>query len=278
MPAPLFSVILPTFNRPEMLQEAVDSVLAQTIPELECIVVDDASAEPVVVLHDSRVRVVRRPMNGGPGAARNTGIALASGRYVVFLDDDELFTKDRLEVALEGLERAEIALCWRRSKDEPMDPHRIRLEGSVGARVLEDAIPHLGVTALRRDTIQRFDERLRVCEDVEWWIRTAPGRSFATVPKFGCLMRSRPATYAQQVAGPRAAARLEILTWHAEYFATNPRAAAVQWRRLGFQARAAGNRTLAQRAFVRSLRYRVSPRTLWHLLHTLVPQGPHLGP
>ncbi|MBI4259617.1 MAG: glycosyltransferase family 2 protein, partial [Actinobacteria bacterium] len=102
---PLFSVIVPTHGRPAYLAEALASVAAQTIEDWEAVVVDDASPEPVEVPDDPRFRLVRRDENGGPGAARNSGLAAATGRYIAFLDDDDLFTPDRLEVALEGLQR-----------------------------------------------------------------------------------------------------------------------------------------------------------------------------
>lgn len=272
MDAPLFSVIIPTYGRQVHLTEAVESVLAQTVRDFECIVVDDASSEPAVVPSDPRVRLVRREVNGGPSAGRNSGLAVARGRYVAFLDDDELFTADRLEYALEGLGRADVALCWRRSLDDPRARGRI-LEGRPGAKVLEGEIPHVGVVALERLAVLPFDERLRSCEDVEWWVRLAPGRSIATVPKVGCMARERSSAYFRSVAGPRADARLRVLELHDDFFATHGRAAAFQWRKLGFHARSAGDHQVARRAFARSVRRRPSLRTMWHLI-TVVKSAP----
>ena len=70
---PIVSVILVTRNRPEMLREAVDSVLAQTERRFELIVVDDAGSTHVDVGPDPRIRVIRREARGGPAASRNTG-------------------------------------------------------------------------------------------------------------------------------------------------------------------------------------------------------------
>src|SRR5947207_2920851 len=115
---PLFSVIVPTYGRPKMLHDAINSVLGQTIDDLECIVVVDAGPESVVVDGDERLRVVRRDHNGGPAAARNTGVEHARGQYLAFLDDDDWFVPERLEIALEGLERAPVAICWSRFSDQ----------------------------------------------------------------------------------------------------------------------------------------------------------------
>jgi glycosyltransferase involved in cell wall biosynthesis len=86
------SVVIPTQERPHYLRRAIQSVLGQTFGDLELIVVDDgpsdATARLVGSYRDPRVRLVRHDSNRGVAAARNTGIAASSGRYVAFLDDD----------------------------------------------------------------------------------------------------------------------------------------------------------------------------------------------
>src|SRR5262249_44071462 len=125
---PTFSVIIPTYGRPRYLAEAVRSVLDQTVGDFECIVVDDASPDPVAVVDDARVRVVRRDVNGGPAAARNTGIDAARGRNLVFLDDDDLYTPERLAAAATGLARAPVTICHARHLDAE-DGRNRALEG-----------------------------------------------------------------------------------------------------------------------------------------------------
>jgi glycosyltransferase involved in cell wall biosynthesis len=78
---PEFSVIVPSFDRAEFLGDAIASVQEQTIGDFECIVVDDASPIPVNVSSDPRIRLIRREVNGGCSAARNTGLRAARGRY-----------------------------------------------------------------------------------------------------------------------------------------------------------------------------------------------------
>lgn len=96
---PLFSVVICTYNRADVVGAAIRSVLAQSLADFELIVVDDGSADdtPAVLasFDDRRVRVVRRP-NGGLSAARNTGIEAATGRFVIFLDDDDEATGEWL--------------------------------------------------------------------------------------------------------------------------------------------------------------------------------------
>lgn len=99
---PLISVIIPAYNCADVLPAAVASVAAQTATAWEVIVVDDCSSDdPAAALSayrtDSRVRVIRQPRNGGATAARNTGIAAATGRFVAFLDADDSWAPTKLE-------------------------------------------------------------------------------------------------------------------------------------------------------------------------------------
>src|SRR5437870_5691947 len=95
------SVILPTFNRSGSLPAAISSVLNQSITNLELIVVDDASTEDIEGLvsdiRDDRLKYIRRAVNGGAAAARNTGLAAATGDYIAFQDSDDLWLPGKLE-------------------------------------------------------------------------------------------------------------------------------------------------------------------------------------
>ena len=108
MTSPLFSVVIPVYNRPEALLRAVHSCLQQSLNDLEVIVVDDGSDEPVAArinsLGDSRVSCIRVEPNNGVSNARNVGMDHASGRYVAFLDSDDEFTVDKLVVCARAIE------------------------------------------------------------------------------------------------------------------------------------------------------------------------------
>ena len=102
------SVVIPTHDRGRVVVEAIESALAQTHPHLEVIVVDDGStddtAQRVARMNDPRVRYVHRP-HAGVSAARNTGIALATGDLVAFLDSDDLWKPHKLETEIAALAR-----------------------------------------------------------------------------------------------------------------------------------------------------------------------------
>jgi glycosyltransferase involved in cell wall biosynthesis len=106
-PSPRVSVVITTHDRPEFARRAIASARAQTMADLEIVVVDDASVSPIAVPSDDpRVRLVRREHAGGMCAARNAGLASARGAWVTFLDDDDELAPEMLEQALGAAERS----------------------------------------------------------------------------------------------------------------------------------------------------------------------------
>jgi glycosyltransferase involved in cell wall biosynthesis len=103
VPEPEVTIVITTRDRPDLIQGAVDSALAQTLRSIEVVVVDDASTEPVRLERvDKRVRVSRTEHLRGVCAARNHGLATACGRWVTFLDDDDRLLPDMLATSLEA--------------------------------------------------------------------------------------------------------------------------------------------------------------------------------
>lgn len=110
---PEVSVIVPTFNRKDLLKEALDSIKEQTFKDWECIIVDDGSADGTLDLvkeyerQDCRFRYFRRPSHFIKGAAscRNFGLAKSRGRYIQWLDDDDLISEDKFELQVTSLKK-----------------------------------------------------------------------------------------------------------------------------------------------------------------------------
>ena len=272
---PLFSIVIATYGRQALLARALDSVLHQTVDDFECIVVDDGSPHPVAVPRDSRIRLVRRHDNGGPAAARNTGIDEARGRYIAFLDDDDMYTRERLELALRGLRRTPLSICWRGNVSDHRPVANRVLEDSIYDTILEAEVPHLGQTALERTLAPHFNERYQAAEDTEWWLRVSYLATVSTVPRVGYLFRVHNEERHRNDLPARVRHRLLLLDEYSGYFAARPRAAAYQWKKIGLLAQGLGDLTLARSAFTRSLRLRPSPATLRHLTRSLGQSSGH---
>ena len=103
---PVVSVIIPTRRRPHLVARAVHSALAQTMADIEVIVVidgpDPESEKALAAIGDGRVRIVRLPRRFGSGGARNTGVAVARGAWIAFLDDDDQWFPPKIERQLEA--------------------------------------------------------------------------------------------------------------------------------------------------------------------------------
>jgi glycosyltransferase involved in cell wall biosynthesis len=108
--------MMAAYDSHETVRESVDSVLAQSVCELEIIVVDDASRRPIVEslcdVRDPRLRVVRRKRHGGPSAARNTALRLARSNLVSQLDSDDVWHPEYLDSILPRFEDAEVGLVY----------------------------------------------------------------------------------------------------------------------------------------------------------------------
>ena len=150
---PLFSVIIPTYNRRELLRRAIASVWAQTVTDYEVIVVDDGSSDGTweeLQALSSRVSALRQ-QNAGPGAARNLGVEHAQGEYLAFLDSDDLWFPWSLETYASGI-REHCAPAFIAGK-----PFRFRDEAA-----LSDATP----TPVRTNV---FPDYLASGSEWRWW-------------------------------------------------------------------------------------------------------------
>jgi glycosyltransferase involved in cell wall biosynthesis len=107
---PSLSVVVPTRNRAEYVRTAVESVLQQSLGEVEAVVVDDGSREPVRLPADPRVRVIRLPESRGLAAALNAGARDARGHWLGHLDDDDRLLPHMAEASLEAIERSDLPL------------------------------------------------------------------------------------------------------------------------------------------------------------------------
>ena len=182
---PSVSVVIPTFQRRGPVVEAVQSALAQTRGDVEVIVVDDGSTDgtaDALADIDRRVEVARRS-NGGPAAARNTGIRHARAPVVAFLDSDDRWRPGHLEevLGLLDLHPAAILACAQATALGGDALERPAGLTNAAPAVLLGGLLYTSAVAVRRESVEAvggFDEQLRVTEDSDMWCRLSLEGSF----------------------------------------------------------------------------------------------------
>ncbi len=247
----LFSIVIPTYNRVALLREALDSVFTQTFNDYEVIVVDDGSTDGTweeLLALGSRVHALRQE-NAGPGAARNLGARHAIGKYLTFLDSDDLWLPWTLENYHQAIEKfsmpsfiagthhdfTEVEQLQMVSRNEPVFKfYRDYLETArIGVWIGTCA------AAIKRSVFTEaggFVDEFVNAEDSDLWLRlgTAPGFvNIISPPAFGYrrhsgsavswtvrsirgnqLMVSRELSAMYPGGAQRASERLQIITRH----------------------------------------------------------------
>jgi glycosyltransferase involved in cell wall biosynthesis len=196
---PLVSIVIPCHNMSTPLRDALDSVLAQTYVEWECIVVDDGSEDDIQAVvkgyrsRDCRFKYMAHSAPRGPSAARNTGIHTSIGKFVAFLDADDVWRELKLEKQVKSLEanpsaamsctffdevdeNLELMLGWEDVKVRNQYPEEIRAELLI--ETFSDCrVPGSASAAFVRkecfEEVGLFDTELRLGEDLELWYRIA---------------------------------------------------------------------------------------------------------
>ncbi|SMF58944.1 Glycosyltransferase involved in cell wall bisynthesis [Tistlia consotensis] len=182
----LVSIIIPTYNRVRVVEQAVASALAQSYPHKEVVVVDDGSSDGTLgrleALDEPRLRLLSSPCNGGAARARNLGIAASRGGYVAFLDSDDRWEPWKLEAQVARFEQGppELGLvyCGRRVTLPGGGELEIRprLRGRVFEELVRRNLVPLPTVMVRRsvlDEIGAFDPLLPACEDWDLVLRIA---------------------------------------------------------------------------------------------------------
>jgi glycosyltransferase involved in cell wall biosynthesis len=177
------SVIIPCYNQGRFLAEAIDSVFAQQCPAHEIIVVDDGSTDQTAAVARSypSVRYVRQD-NQGPGAARNRGLQVSSGEYLVFLDaDDRLLPNHFISCLRDFVGKPEAAMVWGDFRwfgtHEGWHVHNCAPRPDYYGAMLRFGMmgPPATVMVRRRvlSEVGAFRTDLKACEDLEMWLRIA---------------------------------------------------------------------------------------------------------
>lgn len=195
MSSPTVSVIIPTFNRRELVQQAIDSVLAQTFRDFELIVVDDGSTDDTdqaLKKYGSQIRYAFQA-NAGESVARQHGVELSSGQYLAFLDSDDRWLPEKLEHQVDALQThpdAGFAYCWAYLIDN--EGKRIALPPlgygqNLTRATLQQLLENNFIVAasssliMRRDaygSVNGFNQAIQFAEDWELCLRLAAKYKF----------------------------------------------------------------------------------------------------
>lgn len=197
MPPPAISIIVPVYNRANLIGRALASIASQTFSDFELIVVDDGSTDAIeqacATVEIPRRRLIRHTQNQGAAAARNTGIKIATGRWLAFLDSDDSWEPDKLARQVASLSNAAPAFraCttgYRLHRDGQilaislaMPPAGFRREILFGCTIC----PGSTLLVDRRvfDEIGPFDEGFRRLEDWDWLLRFAERYDIVFLPE-----------------------------------------------------------------------------------------------
>lgn len=205
---PLVSVIVPTYCRPEMLKDAVQSILDQTFPNFEIIVVNDGGPDVSGMLASlgspEKIVYIRHEKTMDRSSARNTGLAAARGKYIGYLDDDDIFYPDHLEKLLRTLQRTGLKVAY----SDTYQAFQTRRDGRYVVRkrkrfparefdaeqmLIANYIPTLCIMHEKSclEATGIFDTSLSTHEDWDLWIRFAHHFQFAHLKSITCEFRSR---------------------------------------------------------------------------------------
>ncbi len=179
----MFSIIIPCFNAQESIEKTLLCVLHQTYKEYELIIVDDGSSDKTreiieMLLQDKNVRYTYIYQdNSGPSAARNKGIEKATGKYIAFLDADDVWHPQKLELVLNLLEN---------NKEIDLLGHAYTLSENFSEKYTNKTprkisffqllMRNFAVTpsiVVRKEALELFDEKMKFAEDHELWLRIA---------------------------------------------------------------------------------------------------------
>lgn len=206
--SPLVSVIVPTYNRPEMLKDAIQSILDQTFQNFEIIVINDAGQDIFKVVqsfNSPKIRCISHETNKGLAASRNTGIRSAKGKYIAYLDDDDIFYSDHLATLATFLQKTgervaytDAARAHQRLDGDCYVTHLREIPYSYDFdydRILyENFVPVLCFMHEKEcfDVCGMLDESFTCLEDWELWLRMSRHFTMHHIKSLTCEYSYRP--------------------------------------------------------------------------------------
>jgi teichuronic acid biosynthesis glycosyltransferase TuaG len=207
----LISIIMPAYNAERFISEAILSVIAQTYNHWELIVIDDGSVDHtgliVIQLQQTDKRIIYRyQANQKLGCARNTGLLMASGEWIGFLDSDDLWLENKLEQQVKIIDSTNADVIFSEGffyddKSQELTPYTslhgwYKASAMYNALMLHNSIPVLSVlirkTLVNRIGLQDTNRLANGCEDWDYWLRASLiDASFYGITKLLCQTTTR---------------------------------------------------------------------------------------
>jgi glycosyltransferase involved in cell wall biosynthesis len=264
----LVSVIIPVYNRTDILPRAVRSVLNQTYDNLEAIVVDDGSTEDIKgvldTFDDDRIHYIRHEANRGVAAARNTGIRSAHGEYIAFLDSDDEWFEHKIERQLSDLiDRGDdyqisyhAADFYKDADSKIAGRSAFDKEGEILQYALEQNCVGIVTMVMKRDHVLSmggFNERFRGHEDWEFLIRLAEYYKFGYVDEILARIHIHKGSKLSREYDKYAHYRKLLYDCHRRQYEDNRKAHAYFLSELASFLMVPGSRFEAQRLLLKSI-------------------------
>jgi glycosyltransferase involved in cell wall biosynthesis len=265
--SPTVSVIIPTYNRAQLVRRALYSVLHQTYRNIEVIIVDDCSTDDTEIVvtsfRDSRVRYIRHEINRGAAMARNTGINAASSEFIAFQDSDDEWLCDKLEKQMKkfdqvGLKVGVVYTGFLRIKENHavyFPRKEIKKSGDVLVSLLNENFVTTQAAVVRKECFKKiglFDEQLPRLQDWDLFIRIAKYYQFICIDE-PCLIAFHSAISISADDRIFPIALKIILDKHQDVFCRNDNILAKAYYALGMAICASGDMA-GSIYFYRSLR------------------------
>jgi glycosyltransferase involved in cell wall biosynthesis len=203
---PTVSIVLPTYNRAKFIGQAVTSALGQTYDDIEVLVVDDGSVDDtsdiIGTFSDPRLKYIKLTSNSGRSSARNRGLQRARGDYIAFLDSDDYYLPQKIEMQVQFLnEHPDVDMVYTASAcvdtdDRPIQYfYRAPVSGKIYNEIafFKPLTITLPTVMLRRGVLTKvgsFDEQMERFEDTDFWRRIAKHFKIAGIDEVTCHIRS----------------------------------------------------------------------------------------
>ncbi|WP_431065171.1 glycosyltransferase family 2 protein [Methylotuvimicrobium sp.] len=299
------SVVIPAYNSAEFIADAVHSILKQTRPITEIIIVDDGSTDntqQIVEALPGPITYVKQP-NQGPSAARNTGIKAANSEWIAFLDADDQWTSDKIDKQLKLLRKipelvliagdmAEIDKSGQLITESVLDKHHLLNKfQAIQDRAIPNALAELvtknfiptGTVLVNKSALLEaglFNQTIRFGEDLELWAKIAAKHPITCIPEV-LMLRRQHGNNATQLTAALLSDLVKVMTSIRNYAAKElslqnidpNRLVANAYADLGYWHFSEYDLITARQAFSASLKEKPNKRALLYWLACLMPAG-----